>query len=420
MSTPPVLKSEAVRSARLQTMKRRASAMLAAVTVVFLGVTIFGGGATWASYVQATAEAAMVGGLADWFAVTALFRHPLGIPIPHTAIVVERKDQFAATLGEFIQEAFLTPEAILERVRGADVVTRLADWLIEPANAARLAGELCDAAVAAADLVNDDEVHEAIEKAVRERLDAYPVAPLAGRGLEHLMKEGRHQQVLDVGLRELDRYLDEHREDLRTRLAKQSPWWLPNAAEDRIFERLIEGARALVAEMLNDTGHHLRDRFEERIAKLAVDLRESPEMLERGEKLKHEMLDQPHVRELVASLWSDAKGQLRTQASDPSSELRQKVTAAIVGAGQRLHDDPLLRRKVEDGVETAVSYVATRFRSEIVGLVTGTIDRWDTEETARRLELLLGPDLQYIRINGTVVGALAGLALHTIAQLVGH
>lgn len=413
---PPVA-AEQERRRRLVAMKRRATALLAAVTLVFLGVTIFGGSATWAGYVQATAEAAMVGGLADWFAVTALFRHPLGIPIPHTAIIVERKDQFAVTLGGFIQDAFLTDEAIIARLRAAGMMGRLADWLLVPDNAARVAAEVSDGAVTLADLLRDEDVHQAIENVARSRLDSMPVAPMAGRALEFVIRDGRHQQALDAGLRELDRYLDENRENLRLRLGQESPWWLPNAAEDRIFERLIAGARAVIGEMLHDREHHLRVHIETRLEQFANDLQHSPEYWEKGENLKREVLGQPEIREWVASMWTDAKVELRRQAADPDSELRRRLTTMVMAGGRRLQDDPVLAAKLDSSVEKAVVHLVERFRGEIVELISGTISRWDSEETASRLELLLGPDLQYIRINGTVVGALAGLTLHAVAQL---
>jgi uncharacterized membrane-anchored protein YjiN (DUF445 family) len=415
----PTVQGPELRRARLATMKRRATALLLGVTAVFLVTAVWGTDVTWVRYVHATSEAAMVGGLADWFAVVALFRHPIGIPIPHTAIIVERKDQFAETLGEFIGETFLTPETITARVRNADVVRRSAEWLQQPANAQRVAGELLDGSVRVADLVRDEDVHRVLEGVVRDRVDAVPLAPLLGRGLAFVIRDGRHQQALDVALRELDRYLADDRDDLRRRLGEQSPWWLPGAAEDRIFERLIDGARTLIAEMLDDRGHHLRRRFEERLVRLADELQTSPEYLARGEQLKHEVLATPEVRAWATDLWTDLKTQLRAQAEAGDSPLRTRLTALVAATGTRLADDPVLAGKLERSIETGVAQVVERFHGQIGDLVSTTVARWDAAETADRLELLLGPDLQFIRINGTVVGALAGLVLYTISQALG-
>lgn len=413
----PQVSAQAERKRRLAVMKRRASLFLLGATVLFVVVTAFGGDATWAGYVQAAAEGGMVGGLADWFAVTALFRHPLGIPIPHTAIIVEKKDQFAETLGEFIQDAFLTPDAVTSRIRAANVGDRVAAWLVEPANAARVSAEVMDGAVQVSDLVRDEDVHRVLQGVVRDRLETVPVAPMAGRALDFLIRDGRHQQALSVGIRELDRYLIDHGPELRAQLGTKSPWWLPGAAEDRLFERLVDGAHTLLQAMLVDEGHHLRLRFEERLVQLADDLQHSEAYRERGEELKAELLAQPQVGEWVAALWADAKAQLRAQAADADSDLRRRLADVVVATGERFQREPELAARLDDAAATGAAYLVEHFHGEIVGLVSGTIERWDAEETAERLELLLGPDLQFIRINGTVVGALAGLTLHGVAQL---
>jgi len=385
--------------------------------VVFVASAVWGGDSTWMGYVQATAAASMVGGLADWFAVTALFRRPLGLPIPHTAIVVERKDQFAATLAAFIRESFLDRQLLVERVRTAGVVGRMGTWLAKEDNAGRVAAEAADAAVAGADLLRDDDVHGALEEIVRERVDSVALAPLAGRALRFFTEGGRHAEVVDAVLTGLDRYLAAHGQELRAQLGQRSPWWLPGAVEDRIFDRLLDGARRVLQDMAGDREHDLRRQFDTRLRLLAAELETSVDLFERGERLKHEILSQPQVREWVASLWADAKGQLRAQACDPESPLRRRLVLGIMAGGRRLQDDPELAATVQTAVERAVGYLVDHFEDDIVAFVAGTISRWDAEETASRLELLLGPDLQYVRINGTVVGAAAGLALHAVSSL---
>ncbi len=413
MSTAPA--SEQSRRRQLAVTKRRATGLLAAVTVVFVVTTVWGGDSTWAGYVEATAAASMVGGLADWFAVTALFRRPLGLPIPHTAIVVERKDQFGATLADFMRESFLTPEVLVDRVRAAGVVGRLGGWLAKEENAARVAAEVSDAAVAGADLLRDDDVHRVIEGLVRSRVESVPLAPLAGRALRFFTQDGRHDELLDATFGGLDRYLAAHGQELRAQLGARSPWWLPGAVEDRIFERLLDGARSVLREMAADRNHDLRRQFDARLRLLAAELETSVDLLERGERLKHDLMAQPQVRDWVASIWADAKGELRAQACDPESDLRRHLVSGIAAAGRRLQDDPGLAATVQTALERGVAYLADHFDGDIAAFISGTIARWDAEETASRLELLLGPDLQYVRMNGTVVGAIAGLALHAVA-----
>jgi uncharacterized membrane-anchored protein YjiN (DUF445 family) len=417
-SLPPVA-GEAQRRHDLAQMKRRATGLLVAMTAVFVIVTVFGSKHGWTGYLQATAEASMVGGLADWFAVTALFRHPLGVPIPHTAIIRERKEEFGRTLGEFVQENFLTADVVAERVRASQMSTRLGAWLADEKNAAVVAEHASDLAVALADLVRDEDVHRLIETEVSRAVDAIPLAPLAGRALRIVTANGRHQELFDAILRGLERFLDENRETLRVRFGQESPWWLPNAFEDRIFERLLDGFREFLHSVNNDPNHELRAQFDARVDDLADRLLHSDELRERGEQLKRDFLSHPQLRSWSASVWADVKQALRTQASDPSSELRRRIALAVSGIGRRLQDDPVLQQKADDVVETAIRYVTLNFRDEITGLVSGTIARWDPAETSDKLELLLGRDLQFIRINGTVVGGLAGLAIHAVAQAIG-
>jgi uncharacterized membrane-anchored protein YjiN (DUF445 family) len=262
-------------------------------------------------------------------------------------------------------------------------------------------------------------VHRLLEEEVARAIDAVPLAPVAGRALQMLTASGRHQELLDAILRGLERFLDENRETLRSRFSEESPWWLPNSFEDRIFDRLLDGFRDYLRTVNRDPDHELRAQFDQRVADLADQLLHSPELLERGEQLKRDLLAHPELRSWSTAVWSDLKRTLRAQASDPESELRQRLTRAVVGVGQRLQADATLQQKVDEVIEGGVRYIATHFRDEITGLVSGTIERWDPEETSDKLELLLGPDLQFIRINGTVVGGLAGLVIYALARVIG-
>jgi uncharacterized membrane-anchored protein YjiN (DUF445 family) len=413
----PVTHSEQVKRRQLAVTKRQATALLGAVAAVWLGLVIWGGRAGWVGYAQATAEASMVGGLADWFAVTALFRRPLGLPIPHTAVVVERKDSFGATLGDFIQDSFLTPDTVVERVRAALVVPRAATWLADPEHASRAAGHLAGVAVSLCDAVDDDAVGRALADLVRRRLDDMALAPLAGRALGTVLADGSTAPLMAASLHGVAGYLEQHRGELRAQLTGESPWWLPGPVEDRIVEHLVDGAVRVLDEMATDPDHPLRLELEAQLATLALELESSPSMRAKGEELKAELLSRPQLTDWMGSLWTDLKGQLRVAADDPASDLRGRIAGLVAAAGRRLQDDRSLAARVEEGVERGVRQVAGRFHGEISALVSHTIARWDSEETARRLELLLGPDLQYIRINGTVVGAGAGLVLYTIARL---
>jgi uncharacterized membrane-anchored protein YjiN (DUF445 family) len=399
--------------------KRRATGLLVVVAVVFVVSTLLVGRAHWLSWIQATAIASLVGGLADWFAVTALFRRPLGLPIPHTAIVVERKDRFAETLGAFVQESFLTPAAVSERLRASRAVDRMAAWLADPDHASDVATRVAEGLVAAADLLRDEDVHGVLDALVRQRVDKVALAPLAGRTLGQLTREGRHNGLIDAGLTALSRYLDGHGADLHHRLGVHSPWWLPGPVEDRMVERLLLRSRQVLEDMAAHPNHPLRHQLEAGLTKLAEDLQTSEDLRRRGEELKVELLGQPQIRAFATAVWRDTKEQLRAQSAQPGSELRTKLADLIVQTGVRLRDDPELAAAAQRSLDAVGRLVLERFDHELAALVSGTIGRWDAVETSRRLELLLGPDLQYIRINGTIVGGLAGLALHAISVGVG-
>jgi uncharacterized membrane-anchored protein YjiN (DUF445 family) len=399
-------------------MKRRATGLLVVMAVAFVAITVFGDNTGWTGYVQAAVAASLVGGVADWFAVTAVFRHPLGVPIPHTAVIVERKDKFGETLGAFVQENFLSSDAMSARLREAHLARRLGAWLGDRANAEAVARHVADVAVELADMLRDEDVQGVLHEQVRRGLENVPLAPLAGKVLRGATEEGRHQELFDAVLRGVGRSLDEHRETLRSRFGEESPWWVPTAIDHRIFDRLLDGLCSFFDSINADPDHELRVRLDDWINQLAERLEHSPEYRARGEQLKGELLDHPELRDWLGSLWIDAKAALRSQAADPESELRQRLADAVGAAGSRLRSDPALAAKVDDVIEWGVRYVGEHFHAEIAGLVSGTLARWDAEETSRKLELLLGPDLQFIRINGTVVGGLVGLGIHFVGEVI--
>jgi uncharacterized membrane-anchored protein YjiN (DUF445 family) len=422
-SASPVAKVEResleVRKSRLAAARRRATALLAAVTALFIAVTAYGAHGTLLSYVQAGAEAAMVGGIADWFAVTALFRHPLGLPIPHTAVIVERKDQFAATLGQFVQENFLNADVLADRIRSAGLAARLAAWLADKDNAARFAGHAADVVVTLAGTLRDEDVQSALTAEVTRAAAAIDVAPLAGRAVGVMIAGGHHEVLFNTLVTAADRYLADHNEDLRERFEAEAPRWLPDMVYGRAYDRLHTRLRERLAAMAADPDDEARKQFENWIAGLPERLQTSPELRERAESIKRELLASEGLRDWISWLWKNAKETLRAQAADPDSELRSRLAQMLSAVGRRLGSDQSLQDSLSRVLESAARRLADQFHDELAGLVTGTIQRWDATETSTQLELLLGRDLQFIRINGTVVGAGVGLALHAIAMALG-
>ncbi len=357
----------------------------------------------------------MVGGVADWFAVTALFRRPLGLPIPHTALLVERKDQFAATLGQFVQENFLNGDVLAERVRSAGFVSHLAAWLGEESNAASFAGHAADLAVTVAEALRDEDVQRVLTTELTRAINAVDLAPVAGRALRVIIAGGHHTELFSTIVSAADRYLSDHYTELRERFEGEAPRWLPDVAYRRVFDRLYTRLRHRLTAMAADPDDEARQQFDAWIAGLPDRLETSAELRERGERFKRDVLGSAGLREWASSLWTNAKQTLRAQAADPGSELRRRLADVLAAVSRRLGSDRRLQDSVERVVESGARALADQFHDELAGLVTGTIQRWDAAEASSQLELLLGRDLQFIRINGTVVGAGVGLALHAIA-----
>ncbi|WP_347059265.1 DUF445 domain-containing protein [Blastococcus sp. HT6-30] len=408
------------RARDLARMKRFATGLFLLAAAVFLGCVLLGEDAgAWVGYVRATAEASMVGALADWFAVTALFRHPLRLPIPHTAIIPRKKDQIGESLGAFVQENFLTRAVVEEKLGNIDVPGRLGAFLAAPGRAERLGGDAATVLSGLTDLLKDEDVQPAVAALVDRKLHETPAAPPLARVVELVVDGGRHQEVLSAALRLMARFLDENRLVFRAQLGDASPAWVPDWVDDRVFDRAFAGVQAFLEEVGADPRHELRRSYDARLQAYVHALRTDPDTAARVEEFKKELLEHPAVRTWSGSLWTTAKDGLLAAAADPDSPLRARVTALIRDGARLLQTDPAVRELVQRHSARAASYVVERFSGDLADLVSSTVARWDTDETSRRIELQVGRDLQWIRVNGTVVGGLAGLVIYTVAQLLG-
>ena len=405
------------RQQALRRMKIGATGLLVAAAAVFVVCVSVGDGHGAWGWVQAAAEASMVGGLADWFAVTALFRHPMGIPIPHTAIIQRKKDQIGRGLGEFVQQHFLTGSVVGEHVAQAEIPRRTGEWLATPANAALVADELATAMAGMSSFVRDDEIRAAVAAYADKRLREADLAPLLSRVLGAVCESGQHQVALSAGLRGLMRFLEDNRPIFRSRLAEESPEWVPEWVDDRVFNRLFTGLQSFLADVMADDGHDLRRQFDQRLRDYATALRSDPAKAASIDAAKLQLLDHPEVRAWLSTLWTHLKGAVVAGASDPGSELRRTVASLTVQLGTSLRDDPTMRAKVEALLQRLVGHVSARYADDIAAVISTTVARWDAEDTSRRLELQVGRDLQFIRINGTVVGALVGVLIYGISRL---
>ncbi|MEW2285408.1 DUF445 domain-containing protein [Streptomyces sp. NPDC047841] len=402
-------------------MKATATGMLLFVAVVYVLAKVAGnaGAGAWTDYVAAAAEAGMVGALADWFAVTALFRHPLGLPIPHTAIIPTKKDQLGVSLGEFVGENFLSGDVVRQRLRAVGIGSRLGAWLAEPEHADRVTAELATALRGALTVLRDSDVQAVVGEAITRRANAQEIAPGIGKTLERIVADGGHRRVVDLVVARAHDWLVLHRDDVMVAVEGGAPGWTPRFVDRKVGERVYKELLRFVTEMRDMPSHPARGALDRFLSDFASDLQSDTDTRARVERLKGEVLGRGEVQDLIASVWTAVRSMIVAAAEDERSELRTRVRAALLSLGARMATEPKVQDKVDSWVEGAAVHVVTTYRAEITSLITDTVASWDPEHTTRKIEAHIGRDLQFIRINGTVVGSLAGLVIYTLSRWLG-
>ena len=391
--------------------------VLATITYVLARWAESRGAGTWAGYVQAAAEAGMVGAIADWFAVTALFRRPLGLPIPHTAIIPTRKDALGRNLGEFVGENFLSDAVVRQRLTRMEVSRRAGEWLAAPGHAERVTDQLGAAARAALTVLRDEDVQAVFGQAITRRVSAQAVAQPIGELLDRLVRDGAHRGLVDLVAVKAYDWLEVHRDAVLRVVGEESPGWSPRFLDKQIANKVHRELVRFAGAVRDDPSHPARLAVDDFLSEVAGDLRTDPAMIAQIEGLRDRTIAHPAVQELIASVWGAARAMLVEATEDPDSELRGRVTAAIRSLAVRLAGDARMRGKADRWIEEAAAYVVTTYRDEITALITDTVGAWDPKETSRKIEINVGRDLQFIRINGTVVGALVGLVIHTLTEV---
>lgn len=399
----------------LRRMKAIAAALLVVMAVVFAVSFALQGRYPWLGYVRAAAEGGMVGALADWFAVTALFRYPLGLRIPHTAIIPNRKNEIGASLGEFVETNFLSDDVVTGKLRSIDIAAGVGSWVARPANARQLVAEASTALTGIASLLDDDDMRDAIEAIARRHLIDPEWGPPIGRLGARILSSGGHHEAVDLALDRLDAWLAANPEAFGVAVSDRLPGWVPSFAKRVVDDRVYHEARTFVAAVRYDPDHTLRRALDDYLGELVERLQNDPATIAKLEQAKGRAFDDPRVRELAESVWQGVRTAALGALADPDSELRKRAEAALVDAGSRLASDPALGAKVNGWVTDAAAHLVSTYRHDIAGVITDTVTSWDARETTEKIELQVGKDLQFIRINGTVVGALAGLAIFTIA-----
>src|SRR5215211_5972737 len=410
-----VVKDDTEKVRQYAIMRRRATALLAGFAVLFVIVSVITHlrpdfAPFWVRLVRATAEAAMVGGLADWFAVTALFRHPLGIPIPHTAIVASRKDRIGRSLGNFVGNNFLAREVIARQLAGMRLGERAARWLSDPAHQARVARAIAGGIARAAESMPDEELRESVHSTLVAQLRTAQVAPLLGDLLALATTDDRHQEMLDRLVTLVSRVVSDNKELIRVRIAEESPWWVPNVVDDKLYQKIVAGIERTLDDVSANDEHPLRDFTDK--------LHNSPETIARAEGMKERLLSHPAVAELSGALLGAARQSLAKYAG-PDAPSPEPLERALAGIAERVLSSEQLLQDIDDALERLILGVVDQYRPEVAELIARTVEGWDATDASRKIEIQVGRDLQFIRINGTLVGGLVGLALYLITVLIG-
>ena len=404
--------ADSFRRTRLRRMQAVAGGLLLFAALVYLATVNRDG--FW-GFVNAGAEASMVGAIADWFAVTALFRHPLGLPIPHTALVPRKKDEFGKSLEEFFSENFLNEPVIRERLAGADIARRVGGWLTDPANARRVVAEAATVVALGLRRLRDDDVRSVVEDVLIPRFRAEPISPVAGGLLQEIVADNAHHGLVDLALEEAHRWLVHNQDTFADVLGERAPWWAPDRLNEVVTARLHLEAIRWVADIRRDPDHHARLALDSLLRQLAQDLLHDPATQERAEKLKLRVLEQPQMVVTGMSLWSALRKAVLEALEETDGPLRERAVRELASFGARVQRDDVLRGRLDTwGADFAV-WAIGRYGDELTAVITQTIERWDGDEAARKIELHVGRDLQFIRINGTIVGGLVGVLIHAVS-----
>lgn len=416
------LTSEAdrLRLARLKKMKRVALSFLLGAAAIYLVLVLArvdtSGG--W-GFLKAAAEAAMVGGLADWFAVTALFRHPLRIPIPHTAIIPRKKDDLARSLQDFFAENFLTEAIIRARIEDAHLARRFGGWLAQPDHARRVVTEIARIGRTALGRVSDEDVRSVATDSLVPRLVREPVAPALGRLLERIVADGTHTGVVDLVINEAGRWLMANPTKFENLVGDKAPRWAPSFVSSRVASWSYQQAVDWLVEVRNDKQHAARHALDDLLVRIARDLQTDSAVQRKTEVLKERLLTHPAVADAAVALWQNLRTSLTGALDDDHSSLWGRGEAALIRLGEALGSDEVVQNRAETMIADAASWAVKSYGRELSTVISHTIRNWDAQQASRKIELHVGRDLQYIRINGTLVGALAGLAIHTVGVLIG-
>ena len=414
MSEIPVFADEERLRRALRRNRAFATGLLGIAAAVFLGTSAIPLPGFWLALIHAGAEAALVGGLADWFAVTALFRHPLGLPIPRTAIIPKNKDRIGNELGQFVERNFLAPDILAAKLAELAPVRHAADWLALPDNAGRVALAIGEALPPVIRSLEDRALRDFVARSFHEQLRETELAPALGRLVALLTRSGQYDALFDRALDAAHAMVAVNADRLYAMVAERSRWWVPRTIDRRIAESIVAGIDQIVAE-LREPGSEARLRFRAAIEDMATQLVDDPAWRRRVAEIKDRLLEQPEVQAWLAALWDALRRIMLADLAAPASRTRAAMAAGLCSLGRTLAADPAMQLRIHSGLEH-VALAVVPWRGKIAGLIAEVVRSWDADTVAARLELAMGSDLQYIRMNGTLVGACVGCLLFLIAR----
>jgi len=368
----------------------------------------------WAVWVHAFAEAGMIGALADWFAVVALFRHPLGLPIPHTAIIPRRKNEIGQNLARFIGDHFLDPEAVRAKLESVNLAQNAAVWLRTAAGRERVVQTCISLLGWMTGAWHEDSVRQFVRRLSHHQLQRMDFAPLLGKSLDWLVQDGRHQKLLTQALRYAVILLHDHRDTIRGNVQRESPWWLPGFIDDRILQQMLNRIETLLLQMSLDPDHPVRGDFDRVLERWTVELKTSPALRRAAENFRQAAMSNENLQEYFYRLWMDLVAGIEADIQSPASSIRMQFEQLVSGLADELAGDGEMQVVVNRWLVTSAVAFVEENRGAIASLISDTVDSWDAQETSQRVELAIGHDLQYIRINGTLVGGLVGLLIHAV------
>ncbi len=372
----------------------------------------------WAAWLHAFSEAGMVGALADWFAVVALFRHPLGIPIPHTAIIPNRKNDLGESLSNFVAENFLEPGVVRKKLQTVNLAEFVVVWLKSKKGRSSVEDLVATVLRWALGALHEVRVRRFLSRLSSKQLANLNLAPLLGNTIEWLVRGQRHQEILTQVLRYTIVVLHDNRDKIRARVQQESPWWVPGFVDDRIMKKMLERVETRLFEMTLDPDHGMREQFNVWVQKIAHDLQHSPQHRRWGEEFKQQLLDNDELQDYLYGLWRELARGIEEDIEKPESSIKQQVGDWLQNIAEELEDDPDMQAWVNTWLTEAITMVVARNSAQISSLISDTVQSWDGTDTSRRIELAIGRDLQFIRINGTLVGGLVGLIIHAVKLIV--